>query len=98
MTSNSTTGSSFVIELQTVSRYLSISSGFFLLVTGILGNSLNVFTFLSMGHYKQTPCSLYMLAKALVEINALLIGLDARILAAGFLIDWAVINPVWCKI
>jgi hypothetical protein len=51
-----------------------------------------------MGQYKQTPCSLYMLAKALVELNALLIGLVTRILAAGFLIDRAVINPVWCKI
>jgi hypothetical protein len=39
-----------------------------------------------------------MLAKALVELNALVVGLGTRILAAGFQIDWAVINRPWCTI
>ncbi len=100
MTLNSTTSSSssFIIELQFISRCLSLSSGFFLFVTGIVGNCLNVVTFFSMGHYKHNPCSLYMLAKALLELNALLVGLGTRILAAGFQIDWAVINRPWCTI
>ena len=91
--------SSFVIELQSVSRYLSISSGFFLFATGILGNCLNVVTFLSIWvTIRHNPCSLYMLAKALVELNALIVGLGTRILAAGFQIDWALTNRPWCKI
>ncbi len=51
-----------------------------------------------MGLYKSNPCSLYMLAKALLELNALIVGLGTRILAAGFQIDWAVINRPWCKL
>lgn len=39
-----------------------------------------------------------MHVKALVDLNALLIGLGTRILAAGFQIDWALINRPWCKI
>jgi hypothetical protein len=94
MALNSTisSSSSFIAELQALSRYLSISTGFFFFVTGILGNLLNVITFVSLGLYKHNPCSLYILAKALLELNALVIGLGTRILAAGFQIDWATIN------
>jgi hypothetical protein len=100
MASNNTTSSSpsFIIELQVVSRYLSLSSGFFFFVTGILGNSLNVVIFCSLGHYKNNPCSLYMLAKALLELGALFVGLGTRILAAGFQIDWALSSRPWCKL
>jgi hypothetical protein len=94
MASNSTTTSNslFIIELQVVSRYLSMSSGFFLFATGILGNFLNVITFFSLGHYKHNPCSLCILAKVLLDLSALIVRLGTRILAAGFQIDWALIS------
>ena len=94
MVSNSTnsTSSPFVIELQAVSRYLSLATGFFLFVTGIVGNLLNAVTFFSLSNYKHNPCSLYILAKALLDLNALIIVLGTRILAAGFEVDWALIN------
>lgn len=98
MASNTTSSSSFIIELQVISRYLSLASGFFFFAIGILGNFLNVITFFSVGYYKQSPCSFYMLAKTLIDLNALIVGLGTRILAAGFQIDWALINRPWCKI
>jgi hypothetical protein len=98
LTSTASSSASFVTELQAVSRYLSLACGFFFFATGILGNFLNVVTFFYMGHYKQNPCSLYMLAKALLDLSALIVGLGTRILAAGFQIDWALINRPWCKL
>ncbi|CAF0995867.1 unnamed protein product [Adineta steineri] len=100
MASNSTVSSSasFIIELQNISRYLSLSSGYFLFVTGLVGNFLNMLTFFSLGHYKQNPCSLYMLTKAMLESSALLVGLGTRILSAGYQIDWSLTNRAWCKI
>ncbi len=98
MASNSSTSvQSISAQTQILSQYLSLTLGFIILTSGIMGNCLNILVFLTVEQYKQNACSLYMLAGSLVDLLFLLIGLTTRILSQGFNRDFTLINPIWCK-
>jgi hypothetical protein len=98
MSSNSsTTVQSINVQPQIVSRYLTLTLGFIIFISGIVGNCLNILVFLIIGQYKHNACALYMLAGSLFDLLFLLIGLGTRILSQGFNKDATLTNPVWCK-
>ena len=88
----------FVVQLKLISQYLSIALCFIILIAGIIGNSLNILIFVSLGNYRRNACSLYMLAGSVTDTIFTVIGLVTRILTDGFQIDFTIRSQVWCKL
>ncbi len=98
MSSNSSiTVQSIGVQPQILSQYLTLTLGFIILISGIIGNCLNILIFLTVGQYKHNACALYMLAGSSFDLLFLSIGVSTRILTAGFNKDFTLTNPVWCK-
>lgn len=84
-------------QLQNISRYICLILGFILLFSGVLGNILNIFVFITVGNYKQNASTFYMLIRSFLDLNVLIVGLITRILSTGFQIDPTLTNRAWCK-
>lgn len=86
-----------IMSLVYISQQITIYGGFFLLVTGLIGNSINVLVFLTVRTYSTTPCSFYFLVVSIDNIVFLTINLIPRILITGYGIDLTRTSLVWCK-
>ena len=85
------------MSLQYAGQQITIYFGFFLLVTGTVGNILNVFIFASVRTYRTTPSTFYFLVGLTHDIGQLLISLTTRIISAGYGIDPTRTSTIWCK-
>ncbi|UJR24088.1 hypothetical protein I4U23_027055 [Adineta vaga] len=88
---------SVVLRPEILSQYLSLSLGFIILLSGLIGNILIIIIFISYDKYQTNVCSYYMLMKTIFNLLFLLIGLITRILAYGFYFDLTLTNRFWCK-
>ena len=88
----------FVVQLQLISQYLSITLCFIIFIAGTIGNLLNILIFVNLKNYRHNPCSLYMLAGSITDTIFAVIGLVTRALSDGFQIDFTVRSQVWCKL
>lgn len=86
-----------ILSLTLLSQQLNIVLGFVILISGLVGNILNIIVFLSLGSFKTNACSFYILTRSLFDIVALFIGVGTRILSQGFHIDFTLSNQLWCK-
>ncbi|CAF4129643.1 unnamed protein product [Adineta steineri] len=99
MSSNNNTSITLaIIQLQSAFRYPTLILGFILLISGVLGNILNILVFMKVRNYKNNACSLYMFVRTFIDLYILLAGLTTRILTTGFQIDFTLMNRIWCKI
>lgn len=87
MPSNTSTIAAFTIQFQLTSQYLSLNLGLTLFIGGIIGNLFNMHVFLTIGNYKNNPCSLYILVESLLSLAFVLVGIGTRILNIGLKID-----------
>jgi hypothetical protein len=85
------------MSLLYLSEQLTIYGGFFIILTGTVGNGMNIFIFSSVRNYRRTPCTFFFLAGSINDTIQLLINLTSRILSAGYGIDFSVTSTVWCK-
>lgn len=97
MLSVNSTISRILVQPQVLSQYLSLTLGFVILISGTIGDCLNIFVFLICGYYKHNACCFYMLAGSLFDLLFLVVGLITRILSQGFNIDLTLMNGIWCK-
>jgi hypothetical protein len=80
-----------------ISQQITIYGGLFLLVTGVIGNIINVLVFSTVPTYRRTPCSFYFLIDSSNSIAFLTINLLTRIVSAGFGNDLTRTSLAWCK-
>ena len=71
--------------------------GFFILITSLSGNLLNILVFTSLKTFRETSCAFYLTAASVVNIFQCLAGLLSRILSVGYLIDLTKTSSVLCK-
>ena len=91
--------SSDVIQsLLFASREITIVIGLFGLITGLIGNALNIIIFTSLKTFRETSCALYLTAASVCNIFHLLASLLSRILIAGYTIDLTQTSLVLCKL
>ncbi|CAF0926716.1 unnamed protein product [Adineta steineri] len=95
--SNNTSITLAILQIQSAFRYPSLILGFILLIGGVLGNILNIQVFIKVRNYKHNACSLYMFVRTFIDLYILLAGLTTRILTTGFQTDFTLINRIWCK-
>ncbi|CAF3987276.1 unnamed protein product [Adineta steineri] len=87
-----------ILQLQLISQRLNLTVGFILLISGIVGNLLNIFVFLNSGNYKNNACSLYVIVRSFFDLIVVGFGLGTRILSYNFQIDLTNISRIWCKL
>lgn len=85
------------MNLQYIGQELTIYVGYCLLITGIIGNGINIRIF-SKYNYRKTPCTFYFLIGSICNMLIILINLSSRLLTVGYEIDWISTSIVWCKI
>ncbi|CAF1453641.1 unnamed protein product [Adineta ricciae] len=85
------------MSLLDISQQLTIYIGLFLLIFGVLGNSLNVLVFSSARTYRTTPCTFYFLISSIANIGFLLINLTSRVVSVGFNFDLGQTSVHWCR-
>ncbi|UJR12698.1 hypothetical protein I4U23_016872 [Adineta vaga] len=79
-----------------IAQQITIYGGFCLLITGVLGNAINVYIFSIVRSYRKNPATFYFLIASIFNIVFLMINLSIRI-ALGFNIDVIQISTNWCK-
>lgn len=77
------------MSLLYISQQYTVYFGFFLLVTGTIGNGINILVFSTVRTYRRTPCSFYFLVVSIDNLAFLTINLISRIVTSGFGIDLA---------
>ncbi|CAF0934621.1 unnamed protein product [Adineta ricciae] len=86
------------MSLAYLSQQTTIYVGLFLIVTGVIGNSLNVFVFSTVRLYRRNPCTFYFLIRSIDNIGFILVNLTVRIISVGYGYDLTRTSVVWCKI
>jgi hypothetical protein len=81
-----------------IGQQLSIYFGYFILLTGLVGNSMNIFIMSSVRTYRTTPCTFYFLIASIFNIIYIVITLLIRIVTTGSGIDLILTSIIWCKI
>ncbi|UJR07019.1 hypothetical protein I4U23_011307 [Adineta vaga] len=79
-----------------IAQQITIYGGFCLLITGVLGNTINVYIFSIVRSYRTNPATFYFLIASIFNTAFLMINLSTRI-AFGFNIDVTQISTHWCK-
>jgi hypothetical protein len=67
------------MSLLYIGEQLTIYGGFFFLITGIIGNVMNIFKFSSVRTYRRTPSTFYFLVSSIDNLVYIMINLISRI-------------------
>ncbi|UJR23842.1 hypothetical protein I4U23_026817 [Adineta vaga] len=84
-------------NLQMISQNLSLTVGFIFLISGILGNILNIIIFITSGHYRHNASSYYIIARSFSDLTVIGFGLSTRLFSYNFRLDPTKISQFWCK-
>jgi len=89
--------SSLVDSLKYSSQQILVYFGFFVVITGLIGNVFNIIIFTSLKTFRETTCAFYLTIASLVNIFQLLAGLLFRILSNVYNIDGTKTSIFLCK-
>jgi hypothetical protein len=87
-----------MVALLCIIQQYTLYVGYFLLITGILGNLMNIYILSVIRSYRSTPCTFYYLIASIYDIIIILVGLISRILESGYELDQLNSSVIWCKI
>jgi hypothetical protein len=90
--------SDIVQSLINASQEVTIYIGFFGLISGLVGNAINIIVFTSLKTFRETSCALYLTAASVCNVFHLSASLLSRILIAGYGIDLTQTSLVLCKL
>lgn len=88
----------FIDSLKYFSQEIILYIGFFVLITGLFGNILNIIIFTSLKTFRETTCAFYLTIASFVNIFQLLAGLLSRILSVAYNIDLTRNSIILCKV
>ena len=86
-----------MVTILYISQQLTIFLGSFLVITGVIGNAINIVVFSSVRSYRTTPCTFYFLIGSFFDIAYIMINLVSRIVISGVGVDFTRTSPSWCK-
>jgi hypothetical protein len=85
-------------SLTFIGQQITIYVGCIIIVAGVIGELSNIFIFLSLKTFRQSPSGFYLILMSFVDIGQLLFGLFSRVMIYGFGIDWSSTSLAFCKI
>jgi hypothetical protein len=85
------------MSLTYIGDQITVYTGSVLLLTGLIGNGMNILIFSSVRTYHKTPSTFYYLIGSIINIIYILINLITRIVTAsnGFVLTRT--SLIWCK-
>jgi hypothetical protein len=86
-----------IASLKFASEQVTIYVGWFSLIAGLAGNSLNIIVFTTLKTFRQTSCAFYLTAASVMNIVTLLVSYLSRILISGYGIDLTKTSSTLCK-
>ncbi|CAF1608208.1 unnamed protein product [Adineta ricciae] len=86
------------MSLPYIGQQITIYFRWFVVIIGIIGNSLNIWIFSSVRTYYRTFCTFYFLIASIDNILYLTTVSISRIIMSGHQIDLTRTSLVWCKI
>ncbi|CAF1026932.1 unnamed protein product [Adineta steineri] len=87
-----------MVSLTYIGNQFTIYGGYLILLTGILGNGINILIFLSKNTYRTTPCTFYFLIASIHNIIYITLSIITRTMSIGYGIDPTRTSVIWCKI
>jgi hypothetical protein len=88
----------YIDYLKYSSEQILIYLGFFVLITGLIGNVFNIIIYTSLRTFRETTCAFYLTVASFVNIFELLAGLLSRICSYVYGIDATENSVFFCKI
>jgi hypothetical protein len=85
------------MSLWYIGQQIIIYGGSFLIVTGVIGNGINILVFSSVRTYRTVPCTFYFLITSICNMVCIILNLTSFILNVGFSIDLTRMSTSWCK-
>ncbi|CAF0817910.1 unnamed protein product [Adineta steineri] len=85
------------MSLLHIAQNFTVYGGLVLLVAGVVGNTISIYIFSSVGTYRTVPCGFYFMVESIFNILYILINLTSRIVSVGFGYDLTATSVVWCK-
>jgi hypothetical protein len=79
-------------------QQVALYGGLFLIVTGVIGNGINIFIFSSVRTYRTTPCTFYFLIASIYNMACITINLISGVVSVGSGFDLTRTSTSWCKI
>jgi hypothetical protein len=76
-----------VALLKFVLQQVDIYVGLFILITSLIGSTLNIIIFTSLKTFREITCAFYLTCASIVGIGDIMTALLIRILSDGFLVD-----------
>jgi hypothetical protein len=89
--------SNIVDSLQLATQQVSIYIGSVAIVSGQIGNMLNIIIFTSLKTFRETSCAFYLTSASAVNIAQLLSSLMSRVIISGYHIDLTETSLFLCK-
>jgi hypothetical protein len=86
-----------MVALLYVIQQYTLYIGYFLLITGIFGNSMNIYILSAIGSYRSTPSTFYFLIASVYDMIIILVSLCSRILESGYGLNLSNSSVIWCK-
>ena len=80
-----------------IAQNFTVYGGLVLLVAGVVGNTVSIYIFASVGTYRTVPCGFYFLIESIFNALYILINLTSRIVSVGFAYDLTATSVTWCK-
>ncbi len=86
-----------IASLQYATKQVYLYGGFFILITGLIGEVFNLLIFTTLKTFRNTPCGFYLSTVSIANFGQILVGVLIRTLTNGFSID--LLQSSWiCKI
>ncbi|UJR11454.1 hypothetical protein I4U23_015633 [Adineta vaga] len=80
------------------SNLLTTYLGSIILITGVLGELLNIIVFLSLRTFRESSCAFYLTLSSVLKLIHLLTGLLSRVVISAADVDWTLLSPFYCKL
>ena len=85
------------MSLTDLSREITIYTGILLVLTGFIGNLMNIYIFSKVQSYRKSSSAFYICISSIFNIGYIGINLLSRIVSIAFSFDLTQISVVWCK-
>jgi hypothetical protein len=79
-------------------RQYTLYVGYFLLIIGIFGNSMNIYILSAVTSYRSTPSTFYFLIGSVYNLIIIIVSLISRIMETGYGLELSNSSIIWCKI
>ncbi|UJR11455.1 hypothetical protein I4U23_015634 [Adineta vaga] len=90
-----TTTKPLISTIVLTSNLLTTYLGSIILITGVLGELLNIIVFLSLRTFRESSCAFYLTLSSVLKLIHLLTGLVSRVVISAADVDWTLLSPFY---